>query len=275
MRWTERIPGDPPRRARRAPVAIAVALLLGAATSSCRHAPPPASSPPRASGSLAAYAVQPGDTIEQIAAWHGVRAAEIERLNTLGPQEPLASGRTLVVPFQPLATYTVKPGDTLGTLADAFGVEVVALAHLNAIADPRRLAAGTLLRIPADAQRTETPIATRAPRRPPDAAASAPATNETDGALAAAHAAFDGAEFEAAIAWADRAQQYASSRDPVDRARLARAHLVRGMAEVALGRDDAARTSFGHALELDRSIDLDPNETSPKVLSLFREVRGR
>ncbi len=274
MRRTERIPGDPPRRAGRAPAAIAVALLLGAATSSCRHAPPPASAM-QPSGSLAAYAVQPGDTIEQIAAWHGVRADEIERANSLDPGASLAPGRTLVVPFRELATYTVRPGDTVGALAEGFGVDAVALSHLNAIDDPRRLAAGTVLRIPANAQRTEPPVATRAPPRAPDVAAPPPTRNETDDALAAAHAAFDGAAFETAIAWADRAQQYASSSNPVDRARLARAHLVRGMAEVALGRDDAARASFGHALELDRSLDLDPNDTSPKVLSVFREVRGR
>jgi LysM repeat protein len=280
MRWTEpSLPGLP--RASRAPLAIAAILLaLGAATSGCRHEPPEDRVPIRILHEPAAlYSTEPGDTLERVAAWHGVDPAELAYLNHLEPDAPLVPGQALVVPQRPLATYTVKPGDTLGGLAAAFGVEVDALTHLNGVTDPRHLGAGAVLRIPANAVRTEVPAPQRATHEPTSAAVAAPRPpqNQTDEELAAARTAFDAAEFESALAWADRARQSvrASSQDPADLRRLAQAHLVRGMAEVALGRDGAARASFGQALDLDRTIDLDPHETSPKVLSVFREVRGR
>jgi LysM repeat protein len=292
MRWTDpSLPGCP-RRATRPHFAIATALLLLTVFASSCGRPPRAPAPVLASAPerTAVYTVQAGDTTERIAAWHDVDPAQIEHWNRLDAGAPLVPGRTLVLPFRPLATYTVQPGDTLGALADGFGVDAVSLAHLNEIADPRKLEVGAVLRIPHDAARTELVRAEppRAPAPPRDAVAPAPPPrevaaptrrrpNEADESLAAARTAFDAADFESALKWADRARESvrASSTDPADRRRLARAHLMSGMAEVALGRDDAARTSFGRALDLDGKIELDPRETSPKVLSVFREVRGR
>jgi LysM repeat protein len=280
MHWRQRSLTGPSRRARRTRIAIPL-VALGVATSGCRHTQHPvAARTEHAPKSTVLYSVLRGDTIEQIAAWHGVSAAQIERLNELDVHAALDTGRTLVVPYRPLETVEVKPGDTLGALADSLGTDVTALAHLNAIADPRRVDAGVVLRIPANAQSRKAPAVTHATRPaagPPAVAAPSPAKSEADDALAAARSAFDQAEFESAIAWADRAQRSvpASSQDPADRRRLANAQLVRGMAEVALGREPDARTSFARALELDDTIDLDPGQTSPKVLSVFREVRGR
>ena len=303
MRWLGPSPPGFPRRAAIAPFAIAaVGLIVCLAAAGCRHAPPPVQTPARAPGSTVVYRVQPGDTDVRIAAWHGVPVAELRSLNDLGVDEPLDPGRTLLVPARPLPTYRVNEGDTLGRIAQRFGVELDALAHVNAIMNPQRIVAGTVLRIPATAQRTEVPRSAR-PRRaaPPPATpavAAAPArtsgTSDADDgsgrtivrpaseiraeqALVSAEHAFEEARFEEALVWTDRAQQAlpASSANAADQRRLAQAHLVRGMTEVALGRDAEARASFGRALAADNNIEFDPASVSPKVLTIFREVRGR
>ena len=49
--------------------------------------------------------------------------------------------------------------------------------------------------------------------------------------------------------------------------------VVSGMAEVALGRDEAARGSFERALEADPLLALEPGAVSPKIFRIFEEVR--
>jgi hypothetical protein len=57
-------------------------------------------------------------------------------------------------------------------------------------------------------------------------------------------------------------------------ARSARLELLTGTAQLALGREDDARASFVRALAADATLRLDPATTSPKVVTLFEEVRG-
>jgi LysM repeat protein len=99
---------------------------------------------------------------------------------------------------------------------------------------------------------------------------------EADQALDEAAAAYDAADFEAALERAGRAQALlpVAPEAPPDRSRLARVHLVAGMVEVALGREDEARRRFRAALALDRSLDLDPARVSPKVLTTFRAAQS-
>jgi LysM repeat protein len=280
MRWSRPILRGCRRRAASAPLAIAALLLtVCVAGAGCQRTSPPKTTLARAQDRTTLYPVQRGDTPERIAAWHGVPVSALRRLNDLDADEPLAPGRKLRLPARALPTHLVEPGDTLGALANAFGVEVVALAHVNAIEDPRRLAVGTVLRIPATARRTELKHTRATRREPPPVAAAPPAAatpSEADAALASAQRAFEAAQFEEALTWTERAQQAlpASSRNEADQRRLAQTHLVRGMTEVALQRDDAARASFERALALDRTIELDPASVSPKVLDVFREASG-
>jgi len=299
MRWCEPSPAFS-RRAPSALLVIAAAwLLVCVAAPGCHRAPPAPHVRVRPPLREAVYRVQPGDTIERIAAWYGVPAGTLRTLNDLDTEETLAPGVKLRVPARPLPTYLVEPGDTLGRLAQSFGVELDALARLNAIDDPRRLAVGTVLRIPATAKRTEIArsniprreapsVATAPPVAAPNIASPPPAESgpgpstpaaagsDADEALSSAEHAFEDAHFEEALDWTERAQEALppSSANAADQQRLARVHLVRGMTEVALGRDAEARQSFGRALALDGGIELDPAEVSPKVLSVFREVRG-
>jgi len=185
--------------------------------------------------------------------------------------------------------YVVKKGDTLGRIAGHYGVDVDQLMRANGIDDPKRLAVGRVLVIPTSGQsplraarKSPAHASAKASRQPPGAPpppqASAPSASrprpEADEALAQAQAAFDDADFEGSLAAADRARTLLSQngRDLGDRNRMARAYLLRGMAEVGLDRDDEARKSFRKALELDRGIKLDPDQVSPKIVEAFRQA---
>ncbi|RIL02356.1 MAG: hypothetical protein DCC71_16540, partial [Proteobacteria bacterium] len=104
----------------------------------------------------------------------------------------------------------------------------------------------------------------------------APSAAEADAALAQASAAFDAADFDQTLAASTRAQHLlgGAARSDDDRRRLARSHLLAGMAQVALGKEAEARASFRQALAHDAAIELDPARVSPKVIGTFQEARG-
>lgn len=302
----------PPRVARaRAGLRLALpaALALALCAAGCARLPLPgflerATRAALQSEPTVPYRVKAGDTVERVAAWHGVDADALRRANGLERGEQPAAGTVLQVPERPLATYVLRPGDTLGRVAQWYGVDVDALIRLNGVTDVRRLPVGMEVRIPATATRDGARLAARAhasrtaTRRaatpavsaaPPRAAAAtstgavaspgpteATAPAEVDRALAEATEAYDAADFEGALAAARRAEQRLNGAvDPADRARLARAHLLAGMAAVALGRDDDARCSFQAAVALDESVAPDPLRASPRILTVFNAAQGR
>jgi LysM repeat protein len=253
---------------------VVVALLvLGCARLRSPKAVPPVSAPappvsaPAPAG--AAYTVKPGDTLERIAAWHGASAEDVAQHNDLDGAEPLAPGHHLVVPLRPLAEHAVRSGETISGLARWYGTEEEALIRLNDVADVRRLAVGRVLRIPATARRSDPPP-------PPPVPTPAPAVGAADAAIAEAYAAFDAADFDAALEAAARARTLLPAQPDADedRRRLARVMLLTGMAQVALERDAEARTSFRGALAHDPSLALDPAQFSPKIVDTFERSRG-
>jgi hypothetical protein len=50
--------------------------------------------------------------------------------------------------------------------------------------------------------------------------------------------------------------------------------VLAATAEIALGREDAARASLERALRIQPGLNLDPVRHSPKLVRLFQEVRG-
>lgn len=277
--------------------ALGAALALELLGSACAHGPylarTPAPAPPTVE-----YRVKRGDTLPRIAAWHGVDVEQVRRLNLVA--DALVPGRVLRIPRRPLATYTLRPGDTLARVGQRYGVGVDALVRLNDVADVRRVPAGQVIRIPATATRGRATLARQRPasaprpvavRSPPPVAAGPPATPaptsptlrpesvgaEIDRTLAQASDSFEAADFEGALAAAQAAQDRlpAEPQAPEDRHRLARAHLIAGMSNVALGRDEEARRSFRAAVALDEAIAPDPARTSPKILTVFNEAQPR
>lgn len=172
--------------------------------------------------------------------------------------------------------YVTQPGDTLGAIASCRGVGVEELARVNRIPAPDRLVAGAALRVPPR-------DACAGARLPAAREAAPPGHGEARGHLELANSAYDAADFQQAI---DQAQSClrALSPDPEEspapeesegNAIRARCHLVSGMAAAGLEQRSRAVEEFRLALDLDPSLALDPEHTSPRVLELLERARER
>jgi len=90
------------------------------------------------------YAVQPGDTVWNLAKRFGFGVDALTRVNGLA-SDHLETGQTLLLPDG--GTYTVQPGDTVWNLARRFDVSVDALNKANALTSDH-LETGQVLRLP-------------------------------------------------------------------------------------------------------------------------------
>jgi tetratricopeptide (TPR) repeat protein len=116
---------------------------------------------------------------------------------------------------------------------------------------------------PAPAPRPEkTPVAPG----PPDTAAFDQALEELETRVRAA-------QFEAALETAEKGRRAALQLGPEQAKRTARLEVLAATAALALGRTDAAQTSFERALDADPQLTLDPASTPPKVRRALERVR--
>lgn len=104
--------------------------------------------------------VQPGDTLSDIAARHGLSMERLMQLNGISNPDLVFVGQRLVVaasgrsapsspaPSQPTAPYTVQSGETLSDIASRFGTSTERLMQLNRISNPDLVLAGTRLAVP-------------------------------------------------------------------------------------------------------------------------------
>jgi len=92
---------------------------------------------------------------------------------------------------------------------------------------------------------------------------------EGEASLGAAH-------FEEALGHtaAARRELDAAGASSEERALRARLEVLAAVAQVALGDDEAARQSFGRALEAQPGLELDPMRTSPKVMRALEGARA-
>lgn len=111
----------------------------------------------------------------------------------------------------------------------------------------------------------------------------APERDDVESLVATARRRLDGARqllhqarFEDALAGLDRARKGLATAPDAPRIGALRAQIdvLAATANVALGRDDAARASFAQALAAQPDLKLDPKTTSPKVFALFQQMRG-
>jgi LysM repeat protein/uncharacterized protein YvpB len=167
---------QPPGLSRKIVAAGVAALLLlplGAIVAGAQEAP-----------AQARYIVQPGDTLDGVAAEFGVDPAAILAASAVESPPELTPAEIIVIPdpsespdaaawnarqregASPFVAgaHEVAPGETLAAIAAAYGLDQWALAQFNGLADIDTIGAGQLLRIPL----TDTVTA-------PDAAAAEPA----------------------------------------------------------------------------------------------------
>lgn len=76
------------------------------------------------------HVVQPGDTVQSIAAYYGVSDDNIIQDNGLISPYSLDTGQSLVI-VKPEIIYTVKVGDTLENIADYYNVSLIQLLANN------------------------------------------------------------------------------------------------------------------------------------------------
>jgi hypothetical protein len=103
-----------------------------------------------------------------------------------------------------------------------------------------------------------------------------PSLPEEMGPIAAAEEALQEARFELALEWVERGRGLLEGQEPTgerprERARL---EVLAATAEIALGREEAARASLERALRAQPELRLDPARHSPKLIRLFEEARG-
>jgi hypothetical protein len=92
-------------------------------------------------------------------------------------------------------------------------------------------------------------------------------------AIAAAEKALQEARFERALESVERGRRLLETQGVAGQWR-AQLEVLAATAEIALGREDAARESLERALRAQSELSLDPARHSPKLVGLFEEVRG-
>jgi LysM repeat protein len=94
------------------------------------------------------YTVQPGDSLQSIAARNGLRPATLAAVNDVNDPDLLQPGRLLLVPASDGLVHIVERGETLRAIAERYGLDVATLVSANNLADPDRIAVGLRLFIP-------------------------------------------------------------------------------------------------------------------------------
>lgn len=100
----------------------------------------------------AAYVVQRGDTLGEIAAAHDTTVSAIVDANGLRNPNLIRIGQTLEIPGDapaaPTQTHVVRFGEFLDSIARRYGVSVSSLVSANGLANPNFIRVGQVLTIP-------------------------------------------------------------------------------------------------------------------------------
>ena len=120
------------------------------------------------------YSVQPGDTLESIAAQFGISAAAISERNGLASASPIAVDQLLIIPVAGTVTpasegnggtaaagsertHIVQRGETLQIIAQLYSLDWQTLARANNIANANLIYAGQALIVPASGGQESAP----------------------------------------------------------------------------------------------------------------------
>jgi len=124
---------------------------------------------PRVSAGPGRHRVQPGDTLDDIAARYRVRSRDLMLVNGLRNANHVEAGQTLKLPSNAViaqsrpkpapinvtpgaSEHTVERGQTLTQIARAYELPVATLIDINAISNPNKVTVGTTLYLKAPDQ---------------------------------------------------------------------------------------------------------------------------
>jgi LysM repeat protein len=151
--------GSPPAQQQPLDEQTARSLLgLPAVTTTSQPMPTPAPVPATPNPIAAAtavpttylYTVQPGESMDSIAARLGIDAGALWWVNRgdLAPLAPLVAGSPLRVPLLPGFLYQIQPGDTWDSVAATFALPAATLRLRNGMADDAAMPTVGLVFIP-------------------------------------------------------------------------------------------------------------------------------
>jgi len=170
--------------------------------------------------------------------------------------------------------HTVAPGETLTAIAQQYRISIASLVRANEISDTQKIRAGARLRIPISPELAATHAVEKAA---PEAkvALGASGSDPIGVVLERCEAEVRAARFEQALATAaDLRARLDARADATDAATRVRLEIASATAYVALDQRDAALEALERALAAEPSLELDPAQTSPKVLAVFRAARS-
>ncbi len=216
----------------------------------------------------------------------GSREAGLVPAVSAAPPEPAAGAALSPAPLR----HEVRAGETLWRIARRYGADPERVARANGIVDTGALQVGAILTLPGTAGQVcpcsviEKPgrcapalpaVASSPPSGPsPAAAARPPRYAAIDRLLGLGDRYLESARFVEAADLAELALDLLGAHWMRDDAgpRIARAELLRGVAQVALGRPYEGRASFRRALRVAPDIRLG-SAASPKVREVFDAAR--
>jgi flagellum-specific peptidoglycan hydrolase FlgJ len=119
----------------------------------------PASAPaPVPIPTLSRYVVQPGDTVNAIAARHGISAQTITWANRLADPDLIQPGQVLQIMPVDGTIHRTREGDTPASIAETYGASIDELVAANQLADSSTIRPSEILMVPnATRQRMEAP----------------------------------------------------------------------------------------------------------------------
>jgi LysM repeat protein len=133
-------------------VATAAAPAMGRAPASVTEGAQPAAATVVAAtvpgGMPSRYVVQPGDSLESIAARAGLSPTTLASVNQLDDPDLLQPGHELEIPATDGVLHIVAPGETLRSIAADYNVDLNALVAANNLSDPDHIVPGLRLFIP-------------------------------------------------------------------------------------------------------------------------------
>jgi LysM repeat protein len=111
---------------------------------------PPTNPSPQPQPNPGTYTVQPGETLQTIAAKFGTTWQAIAAANNLPNANYIYTGQRLIIPAapRPVQTYVVRQGDTLFSIAQRYGTTVQVIQTANNLPNPNAIYAGQTLQIP-------------------------------------------------------------------------------------------------------------------------------
>jgi LysM repeat protein len=96
------------------------------------------------------YVVQPGDSLQSVAARNGLRPDTLASVNQLDQPDLLQPGSSLLVPAMDGVVHVVEPGETLRAIATRYDVDVDHIISANELEDPDHIVVGLRLFIPVE-----------------------------------------------------------------------------------------------------------------------------